>query len=105
MKRKVKLFSITMVFGIIAIVSIIFDLFWIELVNPFLMLNPVLDILFQNDFSLIIDNELQSQETNSAIFHYTKWAYFIHLVSFLLVGSLLDLIKNKLFFGKVSKLS
>ena len=37
MKRKVKLFSITMVFGIIAIVSIIFDLFWIEFVNPFLM--------------------------------------------------------------------
>lgn len=105
MKRKVKLFSISLVFGKIAIVSIILDLFWIEFINPFLMLNPVLDILFQNGFSFIIDNELQPQETNSAIFHYTKWAYFIHLVSCLLVGSVLDLIKNKLFFRKVLKLN
>ncbi|WP_144512875.1 hypothetical protein [Bacillus sp. FJAT-22090] len=105
MKRNVKLFSITLVFGIIAIFSIIIDLFLIDFVNSFLMLNPVLDILFQNGFSFIIDNELQSQETNSAIFHYTKWAYFIHLVSCLLVGSLIDLIKNKLFFREVSELN
>lgn len=104
MKRKVKLFSITLVFGIIAIVSVFFELVGIEFVNPFLMLNPILDILFQNGFSFIIDNELQRQETNSAIFHNTKWAYFIHLVSFLLVGSLIDLIKNKLFFGTLLKL-
>ena len=101
MKKKVKLFSITLVFGIIAIVSIIFDLVWIKFVNPFLMLNPILDILFQNGFGFIIDNELQRQETNSAIFHYTKWAYFIHLISCVLVGNLIDLIKNKVFFGKV----
>ncbi|WP_075617206.1 hypothetical protein [Paenisporosarcina indica] len=105
MKRKVKLFSITLVFGISAIVSIIFDLVWVEFVNPLLMFNPVLDILFHNGFSSIIDIELQRQETNSAIFHYTKWAFFIHLVSYILVGRLIDLIKNKFFFGKVSELN
>ena len=105
MKSKVKLFSITLTFGVIAIVSVFFDLVGIELVNPFLMLNPILDILFQNGFSFIIDNEIQRQETNSAIFHFTEWAYFIHLVICLLVGSLIDLIKNKLFFGKVSELN
>jgi len=105
MKRKLKLFSITLIFGIIAIISIIFDLVWVEFVNPYIMLNPVLNILFHNDFSFIIDNELQRQETNSAIFHYTKWAYFIHLVSCLLVGSLIDLLKNKLTLGKASEVN
>jgi len=66
MKRKIKLFSITLVFGIMAIVSVLFDFIGIKFINPFLMLNPVLDTLFQNGFSFIIDNELQLQETNSA---------------------------------------
>jgi hypothetical protein len=50
----------------------------------------------------IIDNELQRQETSSAFFHYTEWAYCIHFVSCLLAGSIIDAVKNKLLIKKIS---
>ncbi|WP_391207216.1 hypothetical protein [Psychrobacillus sp. L4] len=101
MKRKMKLFSITIVFGIIAIVSIVCNIFWIEYAHPLVIANPILDLLFRNGFSFIIDNELQSQEAGSYFLHYNRWAYCIHFVSCLIVGSLIDVVKNKFLFGKV----
>ncbi|WP_144512131.1 hypothetical protein [Bacillus sp. FJAT-22090] len=105
MKRKTKLFSFTIIFGIIAIGSIICNIFWIEFARPLVRSNPILDLLSRNGFSFIIDNELQSQEAGSYFLHYNLWAYCIHFVSCLIVGSLIDVVKNKLFFGKVSELN
>lgn len=101
MGRKMKLFSVTIIFGIIAIVSIISNIFWIEYAHPLVRSNPILDLLFRNGFSFIIDNELQSQEADSFFLHYNQWAYCIHFVSCLIVGSFIDVVKNKILFRKV----
>ena len=105
MKRKMKLLSFTIVFGIIAIGSIICNIFWIEYAHPLVRSNPILDLLFRNGFYFMIDNELQSQEQSSYILHYNLWAYCIHFLSCLLVGSLIDVVKNKLFLRKVIELN
>jgi hypothetical protein len=102
MKRKLKSCSVTFVLCTFAIVSIICNIVWIEYANPLLSLNPILDVLHNNGFMFIIDNELQRQETSSAFFHYTEWAYCIHFVSCLLAGSIIDAVKNKLFIKKIS---
>ncbi len=100
MIRKIKLFSFTIVFIIIAIGSIISNIFWIEYAHPLVRSNPILDLLLRNGFSFIIDNELQNQETGSYFLHYNLWAYSTHFVSCIMVGSLIDVVKNVLFFGK-----
>ena len=103
--RKMKLFSFTIAFVIIAIGSIICNIFWIEYAHPLVRSNPILDLLYRNGFSFIIDKELQNQEIGSYFLHYNIWAYFIHFVSCFIVGSFIDVIKNELFFRKVSELN
>ena len=105
MRRKLKLYSFTIVFVIIAIGSIICNIFWIKYAHPLVRSNPILDLLYRNGFSFIIDNELQNQETGSYFLHYNLWAYCIHFVSCLIVGGLIDVVKNVLFFGKVSEVT
>ncbi|WP_342599284.1 hypothetical protein MHB48_18310 [Psychrobacillus sp. FSL H8-0483] len=101
MKRKMKVFNVTLAFGTIALISIICNIVWIEYANLLLRLNPILEMLFGNRFDFMVDNGLQRQETGSFIEHYNEWAYCIHFVSYVLVGSIIDLVKNKFSFRKV----
>lgn len=103
MRRKMKMVSFTTVFIIIAIGSIISNIFWIEYAHPLVRSNPILDLLFRKGFSFIIDNELQSKETGSYFLHYNLRAYGIHFLSCLIIGILLDVIKNKMIMGRVSE--
>ena len=102
MKRKLKSCSVTFFLGTFAIVSIICNIVRIEYANILLSLNPILDVLYNSGSMFIIDNDSQRLETSSAFFHYTVWAYYIHFACYLLTGSILDAVKNKLLIKKIS---
>lgn len=94
MNTKLKSCSVTFFLGTFAIVSIICNIVRIEYANILLSLNPLLDVLYNSGSMFIIDNDLQRLETNSAFFHYTEWAYYIHFASYFITGIILDAVKT-----------
>ena len=101
---KLKKYRITCIFGLLAISSIMVNVVAIEYGNLILNTNIILNFLFHsaNAGHFIVNQDLQNQEVNSFIIHYNWFAYVIHLASFILVGVLIDIFKNKWFSTKKS---
>ena len=98
MYKHIKKFSLTLIFGLLAISSILLNIALIEYGNFFLSVNPILAFLFSNAEEVIVNETLQMKEANSAIIHYNQVAYVVHFASLMLVGYLFDWVKNKRLF-------
>jgi|GEM_PF-2384280 len=103
MKRLLKMNSTVFILSFLSLIIIIFDVVGDSTANLFLLLHPVLHLILSNAPSLVIVEELQLKETSSMYIHFNYFAYVISFLSFVLVGFLIDLIKNKIFFCKHEK--
>ena len=99
MVKYMKKFRLALMFGSFAISSILLNASSIEYGNIFLSTNPILTFLFFNAEEIIVNETLQMKEANSAIIHYNEVAYFVHFISYVLTGFLLDWVKNKRLFS------
>jgi len=96
MMRKVLIRNLfSFLFAIGAMVIIVLNLSGLGWANLVLGLNPVLKLSFQNYYFWIVNQELQLSETSSFYIHYNGLAYLVHLISVMLVGAFVDLLKNK----------
>lgn len=91
-----KKFIFSLLVSLIALIIIIIDISGNDLTNLLIGINPLFKLMLNTHYSLIVDSKLQLMEPSSAFIHYTQLAYLIHFASFVLLGLVIDVIKNKL---------
>jgi hypothetical protein len=88
-------YPLAIALGIFSLIIAILDLFMNNITNLLLQLNPVLHFFREYFYEMIVLENLQSKEVGSFYIHYSNTAYLIHIISFIIVGLLIDSFKNK----------
>lgn len=102
MLTRAKLYIFCYCLSFIALLSIILDAFDSYLGHVILTFNPFLSYLFHNSQLAIVDTKQQALEAGSFIIHFNMLGYFIHFLSFALIGLLLDFFISRIWRVKFS---
>ncbi|TQR15529.1 hypothetical protein [Psychrobacillus soli] len=101
MLSRVKKYMFTFIFDTFAIAAILLNIAAIDYGNLLLNINPLLNMLFHNGLGdRIVNQNLQLQETGSFTIHYNEIAYFIHFVSCMFIGVIIDYARKRIVFFK-----
>ncbi|MDF2608337.1 MAG: hypothetical protein K0S34_2537 [Bacillales bacterium] len=88
-------YPLTIALGIFSLITAILDLFMNNITNLLLQLNPILHFFREYFYDMIVVENLQYKEAGSFYIHYSYTAYLIHIISFIIIGLLIDSFKNK----------
>ncbi|MDF2946462.1 MAG: hypothetical protein K0S51_1141 [Bacillales bacterium] len=81
--------------GLFALITAILDLFMNNITNLLLQQNPVLHFFREYFYEMVVVENLQYKEAGSFYIHYSYTAYLIHIISFIIIGLLIDSFRNR----------